>query len=55
MVAVYLIIGLLFLFTDTAIELFPMYRTPVGIVMLAYASFRGYTTYKKIENNESQA
>lgn len=47
-------IGLLFLFTNIAEDLFPMYRMPVGIIMLAYGSFRAYTTYKKIKNSESK-
>ncbi len=48
MVALYLALGLLFLFTDIATDSFPVYRKEVGIVFLLYASFRTYSTIKKI-------
>jgi hypothetical protein len=51
MVAVYVALGLLFLFTDAAAEIFPLYRKALGAVMLVYASYRSYTIYKKIKNS----
>ena len=47
MVVLYLIIGLLFLFSDIAIQTFPAYREPVGGLLIAYAAFRLYSTIKK--------
>lgn len=49
MVAVYLCIGLLFLFTDIAIDIFPSYRQPVGLIMIAYAGFRVFVGLKKMK------
>lgn len=49
MVAVYLCIGLLFLFTDIAIDFFPSYRQPVGLIMIIYAGFRAFVGYKKMK------
>lgn len=53
MVAVYLALGLLFLFTDAAIDLFPNYRTEVGLLMLAYAIYRSIMTYRKIKQSNT--
>jgi len=50
MVAVYVALGLLFLFTDAAAEIFPYYQKGLGAVMLLYASYRSYTIYRKIKN-----
>ena len=52
MVAVYLVVGLLFLFTDIAIQTFPQYRQPVGVVLIAYAAFRLYSTIRLGKQNE---
>jgi len=52
MVAIYIALGLLFLFTAIANETFPVYRTEVGCLMLVYAGYRSYSTYKKIKQNE---
>ena len=52
MVAVYVALGLLFLFTDISIEIFPEYRTQVGITMILYAVYRTYTIYKKVKNTD---
>jgi len=55
MVAVYLALGLLFLFTDIAIETFPANRQPIGIIFIAYGLFRTVATiYKlrKLKRNE---
>ncbi|HET6227105.1 MAG TPA: hypothetical protein VFF27_12550 [Bacteroidia bacterium] len=49
MVAIYLALGLLFLFTDIRIDTFPAYRKEIGIVMLVYAGIRTYTTVRKIK------
>lgn len=47
MIALYLAIGLLFLFTDIAIQTFPVYREPVGGLLIVYAGFRGYSIIRK--------
>jgi hypothetical protein len=47
MVAVYLTFGLLFLCTTIAIDIFPTYRTGVGLTMLIYAVIRLVLTIKK--------
>ncbi len=47
MVALYLGIGLLFLFTDIAIQTFPVYREAVGGLLIFYAAFRLYLIIKK--------
>jgi len=52
MVAIYIALGLLFLFTTIANDTFPVYRTEVGCLMLIYSGYRGYSTYKKIKQNE---
>ena len=48
MVALYLVIGLLFLFTDLAIQTFPVYREAVGGLLIVYAVFRLYSIIKHI-------
>ncbi len=40
MIAVYLGLGLLFLFTDVAATIFPSYRKELGITMLIYCVIR---------------
>ena len=52
MVALYVALGLLFLFTDTAIDTFPTYLTEVGIVFLIYAVFRTIITIRKLKNEK---
>lgn len=49
MVAVYLALGLLFLFTDIAIDKFPAYRKEIGIVMVVYAAIRTFSTVRRIK------
>lgn len=49
MVAVYLALGLLFLFTDIAVDLFPFYRKQIGFVMVVYGAFRTFSTMRKIK------
>ncbi len=49
MAAIYLVIGLLFLFSDTAINTFPNYRLQFSTALLVYGSFRLYSTIKKIK------
>lgn len=51
MVAVYLALGLLFLFTDIAIETFPAYRKPIGATMLIYGVVRTILTIQKNKKN----
>jgi hypothetical protein len=53
MVAVYLALGLLFLFTDIAGQMFPMNRTPVGIIFIIYGLFRLIVTIQKIRKLNS--
>lgn len=48
MVAVYLALGLLFLFTDIAADTFPANRKPIGIVFLIYGLFRMVMIIQKI-------
>jgi len=47
MVALYLGIGLLFLFSDIAIHIFPVYREAVGGILVIYAVFRLYSIIKR--------
>lgn len=54
MIAVYLTLGLLFLFTDIAIDTFPVYRKPVGIIMIVYGVLRTFLTIRKIKNQHEQ-
>ena len=53
MVAVYLTFGLLFLFTDIAIETFPAYREPIGITMLVYGIVRTILIVQKIKRDDN--
>ena len=52
---VYITIGILFLFTNMAIDTFPSYRTQVGILLIAYALFRFYTSTKKMKQKNATA
>ena len=54
MVAVYLALGFLFLYTDIAMDSFPVYRKPVGITMCVYAVIRTILTIKKNKNNKDE-
>jgi hypothetical protein len=47
MAFVYLLSGILFLFTPTFEEVFPENRNTIGIVLLAYALFRFYISLKR--------
>ena len=47
MVAVYLALGVLFFFTDIAINTFPNYRKELGMTMLVYAVIRTVMTIRK--------
>lgn len=49
MVAVYIILGILFLFTKIGNDTFPAYRQEAGIVFIVYALFRFYTTLKRLK------
>jgi uncharacterized protein with PQ loop repeat len=53
MVALYLALGLLFLFTDIAVETFPANRTPIGIAFIIYGLFRMIMTIQKIRKLNS--
>ena len=54
MVAVYLALGLLFLFTDVAVDTFPSYRKPIGIVLLLYAAIRTLLQYSKYKREKNE-
>lgn len=47
MVAIYLALGLLFFFTDIAIDTFPAYRKELGFTMMAYAVIRTVMNIRK--------
>jgi len=47
MIAVYVALGLLFFFTDIAIETFPNYRKELGMTMLVYSVVRSIMTIRK--------
>ncbi len=47
MIAVYVALGLLFFFTDIAIETFPNYRKELGMTMLVYSVVRTIMTIRK--------
>jgi hypothetical protein len=53
MVAVYLTLGLLFLFTDIGIDYFPAYRNEIGWVMLIYAVLRTFLSIRKFKQKEN--
>ncbi len=56
MIAIYLSLGLLFLFTDIAIATFTAYRKEIGLTLLVYSIIRlllQYYKYKR-EKNEYQ-
>lgn len=52
MVGIYLVIGVLFLFSDIAVQTFPVYRTKVGLLFTFYAGFRLFVTIR--EKNKDQ-
>ena len=54
MVTVYLTLGLLFLFTDIAIEMFPAYRKPIGATMVIYGIVRIILTVQKNKQDQRQ-
>jgi len=57
MVAVYLTFGLLFLFTDIAIDTFPDYRNGVGVTLVIYAIVRFFLTrmkYKRTREDDKE-
>lgn len=55
MVALYVIIGLGFLFTDIGIQMFPVYRQAVGGILLVYAVFRLIMIIKKNRKENEEA
>jgi len=55
MIAVYLGLGLLFFFTDIALNTFPNYRKELGATMLIYSVIRTFLVirkHKKEQKNE---
>jgi len=49
MVAIYLALGLLFLFTDIGIDTFPFYRKQIGVVMVIYGVIRTFSAIRRIK------
>ena len=47
MAGLYLAIGLLFLFSDIGIQMFPDYREIIGGLLILYSCFRLYSIIKK--------
>jgi hypothetical protein len=54
MAAIYISLGLLFLFTDIATDAFPAYRKILGCVLIGYGSLRTYLNIKKIRQEEDE-
>jgi hypothetical protein len=54
MVAIYISLGLLFLFTDIATDAFPSFRKILGCVLIGYGSLRTYLNIKKIREEEDE-
>lgn len=54
MIAIYLSLGLLFLFTDIGIVTFPVYRQPIGITMIIYSVVRIILTLQKIRRQKNE-
>jgi hypothetical protein len=54
MVAVYFSIGVIFLFTDLGFDTFPLYRTPIGITLMIYGTFRALLTWQKIRKEKQE-
>jgi len=52
---IYIGVGILFLFTNIAIDNFPAYRMQVGILLISYALFRFYTSIKKFKQKNAVA
>jgi hypothetical protein len=52
MVLIYLAFGSVFLFSDIAIQTFPVYREPIGGLLIVYACFRLYSIIKKNKENK---
>ena len=52
MVAIYIALGLLFLFSDIGTESFPAYRKEVGCVMIVYAAIRIVLSRQKFKREE---
>ena len=47
MIAVYFALGVLFFFTDIAVDIFPSYRKEIGSTMMVYAVIRIILTIRK--------
>lgn len=43
----YFVLGILFIGSDVGIQLFPNHREKVGAILIAYAVYRFYSTFKK--------
>lgn len=53
MVTVYLALGLALIFTNAFYELLPQNRTLLGLVILLYAGFRIYMSFRLRKKNHS--
>jgi hypothetical protein len=52
MIAVYVGLGILFVFTDVLKETISVYRVQFGIVLLVYAAIRTFMTIRKIKREK---
>jgi hypothetical protein len=54
MVAVYMALGIMFFFTDVAVETFPSYRKEIGCTMMIYSVVRIILTYRKNKREKDE-
>lgn len=47
LLAFYLVVGVLFLFTDTWADLLPKSRFPIGIILILFGILRFYIGYRR--------
>ena len=52
MVALYLALGLLFFFTDIALDTFPNYRKELGVTMMVYSVIRTVMNVRRIKREK---
>jgi heme A synthase len=54
MIAMYVTLGLLFLFTQVAIEILPEHRQAMGVVFIVYSVIRATLLIRKIKKTSEQ-
>jgi uncharacterized membrane protein YidH (DUF202 family) len=54
LLAFYIIIGILFLFTGIWEDLLPKSRFAIGIVLILFGTFRFYVAYRRYVNKKSK-